>query len=161
MKDWHVPGMWISDPKRKWNRQKENNPPYDCNEVSIDKRFSPEQVWDDGGEDESCHEEAFQVVAVLEHDEGVRLQVRHVDRLPCLHHGRVFSAEKKGSTNIMFNHTEVTPSSPDHEPAHVWEEEAPVGIVRVGLGLAALVVEPTTDKPFSSETPLFAHADQH
>ena len=47
------------------------------------------------GEDESCHEEAFQVVAVLEHDEGVRLQVRHVDRLPCLHHGRVFSAEKR------------------------------------------------------------------
>ena len=67
----------------------------------------------------------------------------------------VFCREK-GSTNIMFNHTEVTPSSPDHEPAHVWEEEAPVGIVRVGLGLTALVVEPASDKPVSSKIPIYA-----
>ena len=68
--------------------------PYDRHEVSIGERFAPEQVGNDGGQDEAGHEEALEVVAVLEHEQGVRLKVRHVDRLPCLQHGRMFPAKR-------------------------------------------------------------------
>ena len=78
--------------------------PYDRHEVSIGERFAPQQVGNDGGQDEAGHEEALEVVAVLEHEQGVRLKVRHVDRLPRLHHGRVFPAEKRVH-NIMFHHS--------------------------------------------------------
>ena len=63
--------------------------PHNCHEVSVGKGLPPEQVRNDGGEDEAGGEEAKHVVAVLEHEQGVGLQVRHVDRLPGLHHGWV------------------------------------------------------------------------
>ena len=39
-------------------------------------------------------------------------------------------------------HQALILSPPDHEPTHVCKEEASVGIVRVALGLTALVMEP-------------------
>ena len=39
-------------------------------------------------------------------------------------------------------HPALMLSLPDHEPTHVCKEEASVGIVRVALGLTALVMEP-------------------
>ena len=64
--------------------------PHNCHEVSVGKGLPPEQVRNDGGEEEAGGEEAEHVVAVLEHEQGVCLQVGHVDRLPGLHHGWVF-----------------------------------------------------------------------
>ena len=81
--------------------EREINPPYDCHEVCIGEGLAPQQVGDDGGQDEAGHEEALEVVAVLEHEERVRLKVRHVDRLPCLHHGRVFPAEKRAQHKMF------------------------------------------------------------
>ena len=95
--------------------------PDDGHEVGGGEVLAPEQVGNEGGQDEAGHEEALDVVAVLEHEVGVLLEVGHVDGLAGLHDGGVL---------------------PNQQPAHVGEEEASVGIVGVGHGLAALVVEP-------------------
>ena len=49
--------------------------PYDRHEVGIGERFSPEEVGDDGGQDKAGHEEALEVVTVLEHQQRVRFKV--------------------------------------------------------------------------------------
>ena len=72
----------------------ERNLPHNCHEVSVGKGLSPEQVGDQGWQDEAGGEKTEHVVAVLEHQHRVRLKVRHVDGLPCLHHGRVLPTEK-------------------------------------------------------------------
>ena len=72
----------------------EKDLPHNCHKVSVGERLPPEQVRNDGGEEEAGGEEAEHVVAVLEHQHRVRLKVRHVDCLPCLHHGRVLPTEK-------------------------------------------------------------------
>ena len=69
--------------------RQEEGLPHNCHEVSVGKRLPPEQVGNDGGEEEAGGEKAEHVVAVLEHEQGVCLQVGHVYRLPGLHHGWV------------------------------------------------------------------------
>ena len=71
----------------------ERNLPHNCHEVSVGEGLPPEQVRNDGGQDEASSEEAEHVVVVLEHEQGVCLQVGHVDRLPGLHHGWVLPAK--------------------------------------------------------------------
>lgn len=63
---------------------------------------------------------------LLEHDEGIRLQVREVDVLALWDDVWVF---------------------PDHEPADVREEEAPPWVVRVGVCVTVLVMLAVVSHP--------------
>ena len=85
-----------------------------CDKICCNDALSPQDDGDDGGKEDGEKEEEDVVVAVLEHDEGVGLQVGHVDGLP--------ARDDPG----MFPHT---------EPADVGEEKSSPGIVRVGRGL--------------------------
>ena len=94
--------------------------PDDGHEVGGGGVLAPEHG-DQSGQDKSGHEEALDVMAMLEHEVGVLLEVGHVDGLAGLHDGRVL---------------------PHHQPTNVGKEEATVGIVGISHGLTALVVEP-------------------
>ena len=83
-------------------------------------------VGHEGRDNEDKDDEEGDVVAVLEHDQGILLQVGHVDSAAGRRHGRVL---------------------PHQQPAHVGEEEASVDVVRVGVGLAPLVVDPVVPGP--------------
>jgi len=76
--------------------------------------FSPEIDWDHGGQDEA--EEGLQgdEVLLVEPHHGVRQNIAHVDLATTTQNFRVFQ---------------------HHQPSHVGEEESPVGIVRIRIGL--------------------------
>ena len=74
----------------------------DRDEVCCDNVLAPEGG-DQGGQEEGGHQEAFEIVTVLSHDQRVSLQVSHGDSAPSPGHCWVL---------------------PDTQPAHVGEEES-------------------------------------
>ena len=125
------------------------SPPDYRHEVSCDQALSPEQR-QDARYQEARGQEAGEVVLVLEHDQGVSLQVGHVDCLAGSQDCRVLPEEyvtmesHHTPSSCLYQENTPSPFLPDTEPAHVGKEESPECIVRVSIGLAGLVVEPAS-----------------
>ena len=85
-----------------------------CDKICCNDGLPPQDAGDDGGKEDGEDDEEDAVVAVLEHDERLGLQVGHVDGLPA-----------RDDTG-MFPHT---------EPTNVGEQETSPGIVRIRRGL--------------------------
>lgn len=96
------------------------------NEEGVPEVLPPEVLRDLGGHDVAHVQSEPRVELLLEHDEGVLVQVGEVE---------VASGLDDGGMLL------------DEEPAHVSEEEAAGGIVRVGLGLRELVVDAVVAGP--------------
>lgn len=68
----------------------------------------------------------MKILLLLEHDDGIRFQVGHIDRLSFFLDHDMFSG---------------------HEPTHVGEEEASLGVMGVRVGLRVLVVNSVISRP--------------
>jgi hypothetical protein len=95
-------------------------------EEGVPEFLAPEVLRDLGGHDVAHVQGEPRVELLLEHDEGVLVQVREVEVAAGLDDGGVLL---------------------DEEPAHVGEEEAAGGVVGVGLGLRELVVDAVVAGP--------------
>lgn len=98
----------------------------DAHHISCDQILVPEVPGNDCGNGGPYEQRQWQVVLVLEPDNRVGLQVAHVDGFALLDALRVAFA---------------------HKPADVREEETPLRVVRIGVGVGELVVRPVIPTP--------------
>jgi len=98
-----------------------------CSEApGHDEALSPKVPRHKGWDQKAEEEDEWSVVVLLEHDDGISFQVRHVDCLPLLLDQDVLSC---------------------HEPPNMSKEEPPLGIMRVRMSLGVFMMGPVIPTP--------------
>lgn len=92
----------------------------------VEEGFAPEVHGDRHRHGEAHQRHDDEVVLLLVREDGVAVQIGHVDSLALVLHFRMLLAQ---------------------EPSDVGEEEASLGVVRVRVGLAVLVVDSVVPGP--------------
>lgn len=95
-------------------------------EEGVGEGLVPEIHRNGGWYDEGQQRHHEEVVILLEFENWIRVQIGNVDAFPFSFDLGMFTAQ---------------------QPAHVTEEEAPFGVVRVGVGFAVFVVDSVVARP--------------